>query len=389
MNGRQQDLFVQSPLAALPVGYKAMRPEHFQVERIFLAKGCLDTAEREAFVRRVCNVYAEVPVSESLDTPHDQVDAGGQDDLKRQTRGKRTLVIGELNPKSAVRRTKVDDCVQPFRWHFSVYSYCFYGCSYCYLAGTNGVWHSPTVRIYVNLPEIMDEIHRQAMRLAAPVSFYLGRLQDGLALDPLTAYSTVLVPFFAAHRYARLAIQTKSASVDRLLPLEHKGHTVLSWSLNTPEISGLYEQNVPSIDERISAMARCAQASYPVRAVIQPFVPEGDWEEGYSRLVCALLDRVPHVEVSVAGMCIGNRALSLLERRKGQDNSVSRNLMPPDIDALGRRYYRPHLENRLFGAVCARVQRRHPTARIAYGRQYPSELRALRVALPDVVEALS
>jgi len=47
---------------------------------------------------------------------------------------------------------------------------------------------------------------------------------------------------------------TKSDNVENLVGLEHNGHTILSWSLNPPEVSEMFETNVPSISERISAI---------------------------------------------------------------------------------------------------------------------------------------
>ncbi len=42
---------------------------------------------------------------------------------------------------------------------------------------------SNTVKIFLNLPEILNQIDRVASQLAKPTAFYLGKLQDALALD--------------------------------------------------------------------------------------------------------------------------------------------------------------------------------------------------------------
>jgi len=39
-----------------------------------------------------------------------------------------------------------------------------------------------------------------------------------------------MVPFFAGHRFARMTLLTKAADVANLLGLDHRGHTILSWS---------------------------------------------------------------------------------------------------------------------------------------------------------------
>lgn len=378
----QLEMLTSEAAVALPTNFVSTPPERFRVEKVILGKGSLDTPERKLFVRRICDAYPYVPIMERLDVAHNRIELDEKDAMRRRLRGKQTLVFGEMAPSSAVRCTQVEDKERPYRWHFSVYGYCFYGCSYCYLTGTDGVWHSPSVKIYVNLPEIVEEIDRQANRLGVPTQFCLGKLQDGLALDPLTAYSTVLIPFFATHRYARLVIQTKSASVERLLDLDHGGHTTLSWSLNPPEIVRQYESNVPSIEDRIDAMRRCAERGYSVHGLIQPFVPAGDWEAVYESFVCELIQDVPFQELSVAGMCIGRRALSILEHRKGRTNAISRSLTNAPPTGQGGTRYRPAIEERLFQRIAQTVQNRWPVWRVATGIQYPSGLRVLKIRPP-------
>jgi hypothetical protein len=260
---------------ALPVRHLPRRPNHLHVSRIYPAKGSLATPERAHFVERICALYPDAERIECPDTPHNRINLGVADPLARHRLGKRTLVFGEH--KSAVRFSEEEGNTCPNYWHFSPYGFCFYGCGYCYLAGTAGVWFSPTVKIYVNLPEILEGIDRAASRLARPTAFYLGKLQDGLALDPLTGYSGLLVPFFGRHRYARQVILTKSADVDRLIGLDHGGRTILSWSLLPPEVAPRFEANVPSAEDRIAAMKRCVEAGYPVRAVLMPLIPVDGW----------------------------------------------------------------------------------------------------------------
>lgn len=104
-------------------------------------------------------------------------------------RGKQTLVFGEH--RSAVRLSEERGNTCPNYWSFSPYGFCPYECKYCYLAGTKGVSFSPTVKVFLNLPEMLGQIDRIAAQQGRPTGFYLGKLQDGLALDPLTGYSRI------------------------------------------------------------------------------------------------------------------------------------------------------------------------------------------------------
>ncbi|MCL5960274.1 MAG: hypothetical protein M1358_13350, partial [Chloroflexi bacterium] len=162
-------------IPSLPTDYQPLRPAHFVPSRIYLAAGSLDTTQRRRFVESICKLYPEAPVEECLDVPHNRIELQSKDALTLHQLGKQTLVFGEL--KTAVRFSQEKGNTCPNYWHFSPYGFCPFGCKYCYLAGTQGVKFSPTVKVYVNLPEMLAEIDRVALRHGRPVAFYLGKLQ--------------------------------------------------------------------------------------------------------------------------------------------------------------------------------------------------------------------
>jgi len=349
---------------SLPHDYEPVRPAHFEVSRICLAKGSLATSERRRFVERICDLYPEAQVEKRLDTPHNFLNMGGRDSLALHRAGKHTLVFGEL--ATAVRFAQEDENACPNYWHFSPYGFCPYGCKYCYLAGTPGVRFSPSVKIYVNLPEMLAQVDRIASRLATPTAFYLGKLQDSLALDPLTAYSTVLVPFFAEHVWARLTLLTKSAHVERLLAMEHRRHSILSWSVNPPVVSAAFEENVPCVDERLEAMRRVAERGYPVRAIMMPIIPVHGWQDVYARFTEHLLQTVPIERLTLGGICIYRSARGLMERKMGRRNNVSQHIdaaSPPAGD--GRARYSRKLRHEVYSLVIESARRLRPDLEIA------------------------
>lgn len=307
--------------------YLPRRPEFFRVERIVLAKGSVDTDERRRLVEDIIALYPQAQVEERTNVPHNRVQLPEPDPLERHRAGKRTLVFGVH--QSAVRFSEEADNTCPNYWHLSPYSFCPYDCAYCYLAGTRSVILSPAVKIFVNLPEIMDEIDREARRLNKPTAFYLGKLQDALALDPLTGYSRRLIPFFAGHPNARLTLLTKCADVQNLLDLKHNGHTHLAWSVNPPEIHEAFETNVPSPAERIKTMQQCASAGYPVRAALMPLIPVDGWQEIYTRFMTGFLHAVPLTRLTMGGICSYNDGRRLMEFKLGQDNPISAGLENP------------------------------------------------------------
>jgi len=331
---------------SLPLENKSGRPDHFSVDRIFLAKGSLTTQKRRIFVERICRLYPKAEIVECQDTPHNRVDLGEADAMKRHNKGKHTLVFGELG--DSVRFSNEEGNTCPNYWHFSPYGFCPYGCKYCYLAGTTGVFFSPTVKVFVNLDDMLRKIDATAHHLGTPTSFYLGKLQDGLALDPMTGYSSVLVPFFAQHPFARQVLLTKSKEVEGLLNLSHNKRTILSWSLNPPALAAAFEENVPTVEERLSAMRLCADAGYPVRAVIMPVIPVPDWRTLYREFVDELLSTLPIERLTIGGICSYRKAQSLMDGKLGPRNVVSDSIVRTGKAADGRMRYSPTMRAEMY-----------------------------------------
>jgi spore photoproduct lyase len=298
-----------------------------------------------------------------LDTPHNRIELNETDALALHRTGKQTLVFGEL--KNAVRFSEEEGNTCPNYWHFSPYGFCPYGCKYCYLAGTQGVKFSPTVKIYVNLPEMLTEIDRIARRLGIPTAFYIGKLQDALALDPLTAYSTVLIPFFAAHPFARLILLTKSTNIERLINLESRGHSILSWSVNPPEVCWIFEKNVPGIEKRLEAMRCAAAAGYPVRAVMMPTIPINGWREIYNAFTRHLVETVPLQRLTIGGICSYKAARSLMEKKSGTGNPVSINLDEKIKSPDGRVRYSGPLRQEMYSVITSAARSYRPGIELA------------------------
>ena len=142
----------------------------FRPSKIVLAKGSNSTDGSRRLAEKMCAVYPDAEVVEAFGTPHNRVDLGETDPLRLHERGKRTFVLGEH--RSAVRFSDEGGNACPNYWHFSPYGFCPYGCHYCYLAGTPGVWFSPTVKVFLNLEDILAEVDRTASRIGHPTAFY-------------------------------------------------------------------------------------------------------------------------------------------------------------------------------------------------------------------------
>lgn len=348
---------------SLPSDYEPVRPDYFTVAQIYLAKGSLSTQDRQRYVERIIKLYPEAKVIECLDMPHNRIELNDTSVLALHKAGKHTLVFGEL--KNSLRFSEEQDNTCPNYWHFSPYGFCPYGCKYCYLAGTQGVKFSPTVKIYVNLPDMLAEIDKVSHRLAKPTAFYIGKLQDALALDSLSAYSTILIPFFADHPFARLTLLTKSTNVDRLINLDHKSHTILSWSVNPPEVCQIFEENVPAIETRLEAMRLVSSMGYPVRAVMMPIIPIEGWQEVYAIFIKLLIEMVPLRRLTIGGICSYKAARLLMERKLGIKNLISTNIDNVNDSPDGRARYSVSIRQDMYDYIIRVVLDIRPDLEIA------------------------
>lgn len=166
---------------------------------------------------------------------------------------------------------------------------CPMDCSYCVL---QGYLNNPFLTLYSNWDDLLQEIESFLTMERNPLSrLGTGELSDSLALESIFPISQFLVPFFAK-KNAILELKTKSTEVERLLSLDHRGRTVVSWSLNPPQMIEEEERGTASLEERINAAKRCQEAGYPLGFHFDPMIDHEGWEKGYEELVNFLFSRI-------------------------------------------------------------------------------------------------
>ena len=174
-----------------------------------------------------------------------------------------------------------------------------------------------------------------------------------------------MISFFARHPFAQMVILTKSTDVENLLGLDHAGRTILSWTVNAPEVVREFETNTPAVLDRIDAMRRCAQAGYPVRAVLMPIIPVADWREVYSRFLATLLESVPLSRITLGSICSYPQAQRLMELKLGRENAISSLLVRGrEKSADGRLRFPSSLREEVYRHLIARIQHERPDLEI-------------------------
>ena len=183
---------------------------------------------------------------------------------------------------------------------------CPMDCVYCIL---QAYLNNPWISFYVNIEAMFAELD---LALAAePDRLFrigTGEFTDSLALDRLTGLSKILVEYFAEKDNAILELKTKSAVIENLEGLGHKGHTVIAWSLNSPEIMAGEELRSATLEERLEAARQCAAWGYRLAFHFDPLIDYPGWQDGYRKTI----DLVP--AESIAWISLG--ALRYLPKLK-------------------------------------------------------------------------
>lgn len=76
-----------------------------------------------------------------------------------------------------------------------------------------------------------------------------------------------------------LIIHTKSANVDFLEDIEHRGRCIMTWSLTSQLQSTMAERLSATMEERIEAIRKVTSWGYPARVKFKPIVPFKGWRD--------------------------------------------------------------------------------------------------------------
>ena len=165
---------------------------------------------------------------------------------------------------------------------------CPMDCSYCIL---QAYFNKPSLRVFVNLEKELDNIGgiidshpERIFRIGT------GEFTDSLALDQLTGWSRSLPAFFSNKRNAVLELKTKTDNIDGLLSSPYRERIIVSWSLNSADISAREEHGAISIKKRLIAAKKCQEEGFIVGFHFDPLIHYRDWADGYLKTI-ELLDK--------------------------------------------------------------------------------------------------
>lgn len=220
-------------------------------------------------------------------TSHNQIrNLPGDNDFQKYRIAKSTLVVG-------VRKTlKFDSSKPSAEYAIPFATGCMGHCHYCYLQTTMG--SKPYIRTYVNLDEIFDAADNYMKERAPEITrFEASCTSDIVGIDHLTHSLKRAIEYFGRSEHGQLRFVTKFHHVDHLLDADHQGKTRFRFSVNADYVIKNFEPGTSSLDLRIEAAAKVADAEYPLGFIVAPIYLHEGWQDGYKTLFQKLYDKLP------------------------------------------------------------------------------------------------
>lgn len=239
-------------------------------------------------------------------------------------------------------------------------SNCPFDCTYCYL---QTYLNQPMTTFFVNEEDIFDQVRKLCARPpVAQLRVGTGELSDSLALDPITGFSVRLAAVMAEFENVRLELKTKSKNVEHLLeiPKDKRGHVVVAWSMNPPEIIDREEHRTARFRERIAAARLLTDEGFDVAFHFDPMIYCEGWEKLYEHAATELLSAIPHHKIkwiSIGGLRYQPQLKTMALKRR-PDTTLFMDETAPGSDGKVR-YLRGN-RTEMFAALNSMIKKQAP-----------------------------
>lgn len=245
-------------------------------------------------------------------------------------------------------------------FYFSHMYNCVFDCQYCFL---QGMFQSANYVVFVNYEDFLDDIVAEHARGGSePTYFYSGYDCDSLAFDATTGFVDTFVPRFAELEGAWLELRTKSIAVTQLLARPALPNVVVAFSLGPREFAGV-EVGVPSLDRRLEAARRLAQAGWPIGLRFDPVLYDPDYAAIYERFFAEVFAVVPAEAVHSVSLGPLRFPKAMFDEMWRQQPDA-RVFCGPLTRRGGMMSYAPELERRMHAHCTERVARHVPSERL-------------------------
>jgi spore photoproduct lyase len=325
----------------------------YQPEIIYIEEG----AGEYDLTRRVLESFPEVPIRHQPDLP-EVMDELQQSSVDVFGAGKKHLLLSRFKGSFLKKCPGISPGMVCCNYYVvNLIKNCVYDCSYCFLQ--DFLQNNPLLTAFVNLEDLLEELD-ETLSANPNHTFRVGtgELTDSLALDDFLPYSQTLIPFFNQRSNAVLELKTKSDRVENLLKQNDASNTIISWSINPPEIAEQEEKGTPGTAQRLNAARLCADKGYRIGFHFDPVILFPGWETAYADLIDLMFQNVPPKQIewiSLGGFRYRPNLKKVIKERHEGTQLFTQEQLPSEDGKF--RYLRP-LRNQAFETLRRMVKDR-------------------------------
>lgn len=198
---------------------------------------------------------------------------------------KKNLIIGIRKTHKFVENHKTSDYLVPY-----TSSGCTAMCLYCYLICNYN--KCSYLRLFVNREEMLEKIIKVSNKSEKELTFEIGSNSDLILENTITGNLEWTIPKFANNEHGYLTFPTKFDMVDGILNLQHRGRITVRMSINPEQIIRKIEIGTSSLENRVKAINKLAEAGYPVGILIAPIILVEGWQKLYEETLIYLKDNL-------------------------------------------------------------------------------------------------
>ncbi len=221
---------------------------------------------------------------------------------------------------------------------------CGYGCSYC------------SIQSFFDGKQIsFDNSFADKLKnlLLDPEQTYhigTGQSSDSLMWGNSHGVLDAVIDFARSNTNVILELKTKSANVGHLLRAQASRNVICTWSLNTHTLINHEEHGTASLEKRLDAARRVADAGHVVGFHFHPIIHYDSWREDYSAVVEQVVTRFSVDEVALVSMGTLTYIKSVMReiRKKAIPSQI---LKMPLVDADGKLSYPDETKLSMFRHV--------------------------------------
>lgn len=218
-------------------------------------------------------------------------------------------------------------------------NYCTMDCAYCIL---QGYFHPPVLQYFINHDALFHEIDTLFSDGQKGLRIGTGEFTDSLIWENWSDLTPKLIERFSRQMRSVLELKTKTTAIARLNDLDHQRKTIVSWSVNTPEVIAGQERGTATLGARLRAAATCQSWGYPLAFHFDPMIIYPGCEAAYEKVVQSIFDHVSAqniVWISMGTLRFMPALQPIIQRRFPESTMVYGEFIP-GLDGK-MRYFKP------------------------------------------------